>query len=41
LFYFANAEKEAEPISLNGTSWPQVKKYLLAQEQKIYQSLLC
>lgn len=35
LFYFEDAEKDFDPISLNGTTWEKVKKYLLINEKKI------
>lgn len=35
LFYFEDAEKDIDPISLNGTTWEKVKKYLLTIEKKI------
>ena len=35
LFYFEEAEKDVDPISLNGTTWTMVKSFLLANENKI------
>lgn len=35
LFYFEDADKDINPVSLNGTTWDKVKNYLLANEKKI------
>lgn len=34
LLYFDEAEKNADPISLNGTSWNEVKKYFIKNQYK-------
>jgi len=40
LFYFEDAENDIDPISLNGTSWGIVKKYMLSNEKKISNAFL-
>lgn len=35
LLYFEDAEKDIDPISLNGTTWEKVKSYLISNEKKI------
>jgi predicted nucleotidyltransferase component of viral defense system len=35
LFYFEDAEKDIDPVSLNGTTWEKVKNYFLTNEKKI------
>ncbi|MDD2714841.1 MAG: nucleotidyl transferase AbiEii/AbiGii toxin family protein [Candidatus Wallbacteria bacterium] len=39
LFYFADAEKSPDPISLNNTAWNDVKRFFLDNERKIKESL--
>lgn len=34
LLYFDEAEKNADPISLNGTSWNEVKRYFIKNQYK-------
>ena len=34
-FYFSEAEKSLDPISLRNVTWEGVKKYLLENEQKL------
>jgi predicted nucleotidyltransferase component of viral defense system len=41
LFYFDDAEAEPDPISLNRTTWPSVKKFFLRYEKQIFRDLLC
>ncbi|MDQ3021813.1 MAG: nucleotidyl transferase AbiEii/AbiGii toxin family protein [Bacteroidota bacterium] len=40
LFYFADAENDIDPISLNGTTWDNVKNYLLTNEKKVSKAFL-
>jgi hypothetical protein len=39
-FYFADVEDAPEPVSLNNTTWEQVKSYFLTNE-KILMDELC
>jgi predicted nucleotidyltransferase component of viral defense system len=40
VFYFNDAEESPDPISLNGTKWDDVKKYLLSREKEITNEFL-
>jgi hypothetical protein len=40
LFYFDDADNSPDPISLNGTTWEEVKNYLLKNEKKILKVFL-
>ena len=35
LFYFEDAENDIDPVSLNGTTWENIKAYLTSNEKKI------
>ena len=41
LFYFDDAETDAEPVSLNNTSWDDVKNFFLTSEQEIRERMGC
>lgn len=40
LFYFDDAENDADPVSLNGTTWKIVKNYFLKNEKSISKAFL-
>jgi predicted nucleotidyltransferase component of viral defense system len=40
-FYFDEAEKSLDPISLNGTKWVDIKEYFLKNEVDLTKGLLC
>ena len=40
IFYFNDAEENPDPISLNGTTWDDVKDYLLSREDEITNELI-
>lgn len=40
LFYFEDADNEADPVSLNGTTWEMVKNFFLKNEKKISKAFL-
>jgi len=40
-FYFNDVEASPDPVSLNNTTWEQVKAYLLTHEKKITSEFLC
>ena len=40
-FYFDDADLQPDPISLNGTTWEQVKTYFTNNEKQIMKELLC
>jgi predicted nucleotidyltransferase component of viral defense system len=40
IFYFNDAEESPDPISLNGTRWDDVKKYLLSRQKEITNEFL-
>lgn len=41
LLYFDDAEQQPDPLSLNGTTWEQVKGYFLEHERELMQELIC
>ncbi|NJD38944.1 MAG: nucleotidyl transferase AbiEii/AbiGii toxin family protein [Geobacter sp.] len=41
LLYFDDAEQQPDPLSLNGTTWEQVKGYFLEHEKELMQELIC
>ena len=40
-FYFDEADKTLDPVSLNDTSWDDVKEYFLKNEATLTEGLLC
>lgn len=40
-FFFEEAEQQPDPVSLNGTTWQQVKQFFLEREVQLMQELLC
>lgn len=40
-FYFDDADQQPDPISLNGTSWGQVKSYFVEHEKELMLALVC
>ena len=40
-FYFDDAYQQPDPISLNGTSWGQVKSYFVEHEKELMLALVC
>ncbi len=38
-FYVAEAEDAPDPVSLNGTTWEQVKSFFLAHEKILLEEL--
>lgn len=40
-FFFDDAEDSPDPISLNGTTWPQVKTWFQQHERELTSALLC
>lgn len=40
LFYFHDAEESPDPVSLNGTTWNEVKDYLISREKELTKALL-
>lgn len=40
-FYFDDAEQQPDPISLNGTTWTQVKNYFVEHEKELMRELVC
>ncbi|MCB0726790.1 MAG: nucleotidyl transferase AbiEii/AbiGii toxin family protein [Ignavibacteria bacterium] len=40
LFFFEDAENEADPVSLNGTDWETVKNYFLKNQSKIHKTFI-
>jgi hypothetical protein len=41
LFYFDDADRQPDPLSLNGTTWDQVKTFFVDNEKMIMRELLC
>jgi hypothetical protein len=41
LFYFADADRQPDPVSLNGTTWDQVKSYFVTHESEFMKELVC
>ncbi|MFZ2959104.1 MAG: nucleotidyl transferase AbiEii/AbiGii toxin family protein [Candidatus Ozemobacteraceae bacterium] len=41
LVFFADADVDPDPISLNETSWPVVKSFFLSLEKELSEKLLC
>ena len=40
-FYFDDADQQPDPISLNGTTWEQVKSYFADHEKILMKELIC
>jgi predicted nucleotidyltransferase component of viral defense system len=40
-FYFSDAEDSVEPVSLNNTSWKDVKNYFISNEKILRNELMC
>jgi len=40
-FFFDEADQQPDPVSLNGTTWQQVKQFFENQEEDMMRTLLC
>jgi len=40
-FYFDDAEQQPDPITLNGTTWEDVKRYFIKHENELMRGLMC
>jgi hypothetical protein len=40
-FYFDDADQQPDPLSLNGTTWEQVKNYFVEHEKEFVRELVC
>jgi len=40
-FFFDDAEQQPDPVSLNNTTWQQVKNYFMENEKELMQKLVC
>ena len=40
-FYFDDADRQPDPISLNGTTWDQVKVFFVSNEKMLMRELVC
>lgn len=40
-FYFDDADRQPDPLSLNGTTWEQVKNYFIEREEELMRGLVC
>jgi len=41
LVFFEEAEGEPDPVSLNGTTWEEVKSFFLSRERSHFSDLVC
>jgi len=39
-FYFDDADRQPDPLSLNGTTWEQVKNYFIEREEELMRGLV-
>jgi predicted nucleotidyltransferase component of viral defense system len=40
-FFFDEADKQPDPLSLNGARWPEVRQYFLDREEELMRDMLC
>jgi len=40
-FYFDDADQQPDPLSLNGTTWEQVKSCFVEHEKELMRELVC